>query len=889
MAFGKRYDYEDETFLELSEAVSTVLVGLGVGQIISVFPLLRFVPIVNRAGINALQAYYKVLNVISGEISRHREHLDRENPRDFLDFCLLELEQQEKVDGLTEGNVLYMAGDLFAAGTETTANTLLWSLLYMTLNPDVQDKVQEELDAVVGESLPTLSHRAQLPYVNACLLEVMRIRNIITIGPHATTEEVKVQGYDIPKGIQVQVNLHSLHMDAAYWPDPDQFDPERFLDAEGNVINKPESFLPFGGGRRRCPGEQLARMETFLFFSTLLQSFSFKTPEGAADANTDGVFGMTLAPHPFQLCAIPRRVPVLGHLLALGRAPHRKLTAWRRQYGDVFTVRMGMKDVVVLNGYTAVKDALVDRSELFCVNRSGGHLLNMADTVQWIAESVREILQISGLTLQMFLVFCATFLVAYVIFKRSRNLPPYPAGCVPVLGHLRALGRAPHLKLAAWRRQYGDVFTVRMGMEDVVVLNGYTAVKDALVDRSDLFASTTSNYLLDAITGSGKASIVPADILAARWGPGFRQRKRFATTALRNLGMKVGRGSIEEKIREEVDCLRYRVAENNGQPFDIAHDVKVTVANVICSMVFGKRYDYEDETFRELSKALVTVAHELGTGQIISVFPLLRVVPVVNRASTNVLEAFYKGRNVISGEISRHREHLDRENPRDFLDFCLLELEQQEKVDGLTEENVLYMALDLLAAGTDTTANTLLWSLLYMTLNPDIQDKVQEELGAVVGESLPTLSHRAQLPYVNACLLEVMRIRPVLPFQPHATTQEVKVQGHDIPKGTQVLMNLYSLHTDPAYWPDPDRFDPERFLDAEGNVINKPESFMPFGGGRRRCLGEQLARMELFLSFSTLLQSFTFKTPEGAPPPCTDGVFGLTLAPHPFQLCAIPR
>ncbi|XP_078695694.1 cytochrome P450 2D6-like [Branchiostoma floridae x Branchiostoma belcheri] len=94
---------------------------------------------------------------------------------------------------------------------------------------------------------------------------------------------------------------------------------------------------------------------------------------------------------------------------------------------------------------------------------------------------------------------------------------------------------------------------------------------------------------------------------------------------------------------------------------------------------------------------------------------------------------------------------------------------------------------------------------------------------------------------------------------------------------------------DPAFWPDPDRFDPGRFLDAEGNAKNKPESFMPFGGGRRVCLGEQLARMELFLFFSTLLQSFTFRTPEGASPPTTDGVFSLGLKPHSFKLCAIPR
>ncbi|XP_078697525.1 cytochrome P450 2U1-like [Branchiostoma floridae x Branchiostoma belcheri] len=372
--------------------------------------------------------------------------------------------------------------------------------------------------------------------------------------------------------------------------------------------------------------------------------------------------------------------------------------------------------------------------------------------------------------------------------------------------------------------------------------------------------------------------------------------------------MKVGTGSIEEKIRQEAGCLRNRIAEYQGKPFDVSNDLGVAVANVICGMTFGKRYDYEDETFRELSEAIANVIAELGAGQIISVFPLLRFVPGINRVCKEVMKQNSKIQEVLWDEIARHRENLDRENPRDFLDACLLELELQGKVDGLTEENVMYMAQNLFFAGTETSTNTLLWSLLYMTLNPDIQKKVQQELDAVVGEGLPTLSHRSQLPYVNACLLEVMRIRTIAPLSvPHShhillinrcsrSLMPLLVRvcppcptGPSCPTCVLVLLNLYSLHTDPAYWPDPDRFDPGRFLDAEGNVINKPESFMPFGGGRRVCLGEQLARMELFLFFSTLLQSFTFRTPEGAPTPCLDGVFRLTLTPHPFKLCAIPR
>ncbi|XP_019613462.1 PREDICTED: vitamin D(3) 25-hydroxylase-like [Branchiostoma belcheri] len=270
-----------------------------------------------------------------------------------------------------------------------------------------------------------------------------------------------------------------------------------------------------------------------------------------------------------------------------------------------------------------------------------------AINVSWVIDSVWEILQISGLTLQSFIVFCAALFLGCFLLKRRRNLPPYPAGRVPVLGHLLALGRTPHLKLTAWSRQYGDVFTVRMGMEDVVVLNGYIAVRDTLVDRSDLFATRPSLYLLDAMVNSGK------DIVGARWGPEYRQRKRFATAVMKNLGMKVGTGSIEEKIREEASCLRNMIAEYNGRPFDIARDVTVAVANVICSMVMGKRSDYRDETFRERAEAVVSVMAELGAGQIITVFPLLRFVPGVNRAGINALKDFVKVQNVIRGEIAR--------------------------------------------------------------------------------------------------------------------------------------------------------------------------------------------------------------------------------------------
>ncbi|XP_035684687.1 cytochrome P450 2U1-like [Branchiostoma floridae] len=503
-----------------------------------------------------------------------------------------------------------------------------------------------------------------------------------------------------------------------------------------------------------------------------------------------------------------------------------------------------------------------------------------------MAESILsvEIFGLSPLDFQTFLVLCLAFLLSFLFLRRPRNIPPYPAGWWPFFGHLFSLGRAPHLKFTEWRRLYGDVFTVRMGLKDVVILNGYTMVKDALVSRSELFASRPTSYIFDLLTGVGKG------IVTARWGHGFKQKKKFSISVLKILGMKVGKNSIEDKIQEEAMCMCEKIAEYRGKRFDAEEEIRTTIANVLCSMIFGNRFDYGDEKFRELAEAMVVTLVSIASGQPISIFPFLRFVPYVNKPCNDAIKYNEKILKFIRDEISRHRRDLDCENPRDFLDFCLIEVDRHDKVDNLTEENVMHVVQELLFGGIDTTTNTLRWGLMYMVLYPDVQKKVQSELDAVVGGTLPTISHRSQLPYTEATVMEVQRLRSVVPLGlPHATTQQVKLAGFDIPAGTQVLMNLHSVHADPVYWPDPDRFDPGRFLDTEGRVVSKLDSFMPFSGGRRVCPGEQLGKMELFLLFSSLLQNFTFKLPEGAPPLSTEGILAITLMPHSFKLCAIPR
>ncbi|XP_035684758.1 cytochrome P450 2U1-like [Branchiostoma floridae] len=494
---------------------------------------------------------------------------------------------------------------------------------------------------------------------------------------------------------------------------------------------------------------------------------------------------------------------------------------------------------------------------------------------------------LSEVSIRTIAVIWVVFLTILVFFKRRKMDPPSPSGSWPVVGHLLSLGRAPHLKLTEWRKQYGDVYTVRMGMEDVVVLNGYRAIKEALVDYKDAFSSRPNVYVLNLVSGFGE------DIVMSPFNQAYKEKRKFAYSALRTLGMRMGPGSMEENIRDEARQLCLKLSEQgDAQPSDITDNLTVSVANIICSMVFGKRYDYDDENFLELSKVANKLVAQLGSSQLMTVFPILRFVPGVNSSNRILVECMEEVHAFLRQEITKHRETMDKENPRDFIDLLLAELETQEKTDCFKEENIEWIIQDLFVAGVETTATTLRWGLLYMVLCPEEQQKVQAELDSVLGadHDVPTLAHRSQLPYTEATIMEIQRIRAIVPLAaPHTPNENTTFRGYDIPAGTQVFPNLWSANMDPEFWPDPEKFDPSRFLDSDGKVVTRPESFMPFSTGRRVCLGEQLAKMELFLLFSSLLKHVTFKLPEGAAAPSTDGCMGITLVPSRINMCISQR
>ncbi|XP_034046677.1 cytochrome P450 2K1-like [Thalassophryne amazonica] len=245
--------------------------------------------------------------------------------------------------------------------------------------------------------------------------------------------------------------------------------------------------------------------------------------------------------------------------------------------------------------------------------------------------------------------------------------------------------------------------------------------------------------------------------------------------------------------------------------------------------------------------------------------------------------------------IQNLKETLSTDGCRGLVD-CFLTRQQKDEEDHVMdslyhEKNLVFLVSNLFIAGTDTTATTLRWALLFMAKCPHIQNQVHEELSSVTGKRQINREDRKLLPYTNAVIHETQRFADVLPLAiPHQMASDVIFQGYLIKKGTTVFPLLTSVLHDENEWESPHTFNPSHFLDEEGKFI-KRDAFMPFSAGRRVCLGESLARMELFLFFSSLVQHFEFSPPPGITEDELDltGDVGFTIGPSTYELCATNR
>ncbi|XP_070691802.1 cytochrome P450 1A1 [Pempheris klunzingeri] len=499
------------------------------------------------------------------------------------------------------------------------------------------------------------------------------------------------------------------------------------------------------------------------------------------------------------------------------------------------------------------------------------------------------------------LVAMATMCLVYLIlrFFRTeipeglRRLPgPKP---LPIIGNVLEVGSKPHLSLTAMSKRYGDVFQIQIGMRPVVVLSGSMTVRQALIKQGEEFAGRPDLYSFRFIN-NGKSLAFSTD-QAGVW----RARRKLAYNALRSFSTLEGTTPeyscmLEEHICKEGEYLIKRlntVMKADGS-FDPFRHIVVSVANVICGMCFGRRYDHDDQELLSLVNLSDEFGQVVGSGNPADFIPALQFLP--SKTMKKFVSINDRFNVFVQKIVTEHYTTYDKDNIRDITDSLIDHCEDRKLDENsnvqMSDEKIVGIVNDLFGAGFDTISTALSWSVMYLVAYPEIQDQLYQELRDKVGlDRTPILSDRPNLPFLEAFILELFRHSSFLPFTiPHCSTKDTSLNGYFIPKDTCVFINQWQVNHDPELWKDPSSFIPDRFLSADGTELNRleGEKMMMFGMGKRRCIGEVIARNEVFLFLAIIIQKLNFHTVPGEPLDMTPE-YGLTMKHKRCHLRATMR
>ena len=338
--------------------------------------------------------------------------------------------------------------------------------------------------------------------------------------------------------------------------------------------------------------------------------------------------------------------------------------------------------------------------------------------------------------------------------------------------------------------------------------------------------------------------------------------------------------------------------KQQGQPFNPADCLMRAVADVICGITFGEGYDTTNPDLNKLLKLnvdSVANAYDSQLATILDFFPLAQYLPL--KVYERFLSPFFEIFDIIRKFLNERKMNFDPEKPvKDLITGLLhakLEAEGESNEDRtalLTDDYFINTIEDMFGAGYETTSTAMKWVLAFLVNYPKYQEDVQRQLDEVFGDQTPSLENRSRLPLIQATIIEALRVGNVGPLAvPHVTLTDTTLCGYRVPKDTIVYVDTESVHLDPKCWEDPTVFNPYRHIDEDGHLITNQGNFFPFGAGRRVCAGESLAKVELFLFLSWMLQKFTFVAEEDGCSPKLEGIFNLTQFPVPYKIRAIKR
>ncbi|XP_072247608.1 steroid 17-alpha-hydroxylase/17,20 lyase-like isoform X1 [Leuresthes tenuis] len=507
-------------------------------------------------------------------------------------------------------------------------------------------------------------------------------------------------------------------------------------------------------------------------------------------------------------------------------------------------------------------------------------------------------------SLQYLAVIGLTLLAWQLKLKSTKEPPCLPA--LPLIGSLLSLRspHPPHVLFKELQKKYGQTYSLMMGSHRVIIVNQHMHAKEVLLKKGKTFAGRPRTVTTDVLTRDGK------DIAFGDYSATWRLHRKIVHGALYMFGE--GSASIERIIHAEAQSLCSILSEAAavGLALDLSPELTRAVTNVICSLCFNSSYCRGDPEFETMLRYSQGIVDTVAKDSLVDIFPWIQIFP---NADLHLLRQCVAIRDkLLQKKYEEHKADYSDHVQRDLMDALLRAKRSAENNNtteisaesvGFSDDHLLMTVGDIFGAGVETTTTVLKWAITYLIHHPEVrlkpqrfiqgvQRRIQDELDSKVGMARsPQLRDRGSLPYLEATIREVLRIRPVAPLLiPHVALSDTSIGNFTVRKGTRVIINLWSLHHDEKEWNNPELFNPGRFLNNKGAGLTMPSSsYLPFGAGIRVCLGEALAKMELFLFLSWILQRFTLSIPPSHSLPSLDGKFGVVLQPVKYKVKATPR
>ncbi|KAJ7297910.1 hypothetical protein O6H91_Y028900 [Diphasiastrum complanatum] len=460
-----------------------------------------------------------------------------------------------------------------------------------------------------------------------------------------------------------------------------------------------------------------------------------------------------------------------------------------------------------------------------------------------------------------FVVVIGAILISKLTAKKL-HVPPGPPS-FPIVGNWLQVGDdLNHRNLAELAKKYGDVFLLKMGQRNLVVVSSPELAKDVLHTQGVEFGSRTRNVVFDIFTGKGQ------DMVFTVYGEHWRRMRRIMTVPFfTNKVVQQSRSAWEEEIDYVIEDLRANESARTSG-IVIRRRLQLMMYNFMYRLMFDRRFEREDDPLFVKLKALngersrLAQSFEYNYGDFI---PILR--PLLNGYLKLCKEVKENRLALFKQYFLDERKNLLKSRESDSgSEKCAIDhiLDAQNKGE-INEDNVLYIVENINVAAIETTLWSIEWAIAELVNNPDIQQKVREELDSVLGRGvLITEPDIPKMSYLNAVVKETMRLHMAIPLLvPHMNLHQAKLAGYDIPAESKILVNAWWLANNPAHWDRPEVFNPDRFLDGKIDASGNDFRFVPFGVGRRSCPGIILALPILSLVIGRLVASFELLPPPG--------------------------